>query len=232
MYYDILTGMRSPISIDEHYHIFNRGIQKQDIFLDMNDQIRFLFLLLYMQSPFTFQNIRRSVKDFAPHSVIDADITKEIITKRYVEIVAFCLMPNHFHLILREAEIGGISRYMQRVLLAYTKYFNIKYSRSGHLFQSSYRSVHIDTNEQLLYLSAYIHRNPREIKEWANKESKYPWSSYQDYIGINRWAELLVPNIITEQYKGKKEYEIFVKTHTSKMLKEELTELSPIYKTL
>ena len=82
-------------------------------------------------------------------------------------------MPNHFHLILQEVKEGGISQYMQRVLNAYTKYYNKKYEISGHLFQGPYKSVHIKDDPQLLYLSAYIHNNVRELKSWKNFDSDF-----------------------------------------------------------
>ena len=127
-------------------------------------------------------------------------------------------MPNHFHLTVKEVAEGGISQYMQRVLNAYTKYYNAKYNKFGHLFQGPYKIVHIEDNRQLLHLSAYIHRNPRELKKWRQKEDKYPWSSYQDYVFENRWGNLLSQNIISDQFESKHEYHNFVKTSTAKTL--------------
>lgn len=217
------TDMRNiKIAPGEYYHIFNRGMSKQLIFHDDRDRRRFLFLILYFQSPTVFQKISRSIKLFVQHSVLDIDITKEIVKKRFVELNSFCLMPNHFHLIVKEVEENGIARYMQRVLNSYTKYYNTKYDKSGHLFQGPYKAVHIKNNNQLLYLSCYIHRNPRELKEWFNKESDYQWSSYQDCVNKNRFEELLVLDIINGQFKNKKEYDEFVKTSPAKLLKEEL----------
>ncbi len=209
------------IAPGEYYHIFNRGVNKQTIFNSNADRARFLFLILYFQSPVTLLNISRPIKDFVKHSVFNTDKEK-IIKERFVELVSFCLMPNHFHIILKEVEESGIARYMQRVLNSYTKYYNTKYNKSGHLFQGPYKAVHVENNNQLLYLSTYIHRNPRELKEWINKESNYPWSSYQDFIKNNRFEELLVFDIIIEQFKNKEEYAEFVQTSTAKTLKEEL----------
>ena len=212
------------IAPGEYYHIFNRGMAKQLIFHDNADRARFLFLILYFQSPVILQNIGRPAKLFVKHRVFNIDEkTKFEITKnRFVEINSFCLMPNHFHLIIKEVEENGIARYMQRILNSYTKYYNTKYHRSGHLFQGPYKAVHVKNNNQLLYLSAYIHRNPRELKEWFNKENNYQWSSYQDSINKNRFDELLVLDIINGQFKNKKEYDEFVKTSPAKLLKEEL----------
>ena len=143
-------------------------------------------------------------------------------------MIAFCIMPNHFHLIVKELEEGGIATYMQRVLTAYSKYYNTKYEKSGHVFQGPYRAIHISDDPQLKYLSAYIHRNPRELVGWLNKEDKYQWSSYQDYIGENRWDDLLLPDIVLGQFKNKKQYHEFVKTSTAKLLGEELAHLADL----
>ncbi|KKQ07556.1 MAG: Transposase [Parcubacteria group bacterium GW2011_GWB1_36_5] len=212
------------IAPGEYYHIFNRGMSKQLIFHDNRDRIRFLFLILYFQSPIVIQNIGRPVKSYVKHSVFNTEekIRQEIVKSRFVELTSFCLMPNHFHLIVKEVEENGIARYMQRVLNSYTKYYNTKYNKSGHLFQGPYKAVHIKNNNQLLYLSSYIHRNPREMKEWFNKEDIYPWSSYQDCVSKNRFEELLVLDIINGQFKNKKEYDEFVKTSPAKLLEEEL----------
>ena len=211
------------IAPGEYYHIFNRGMSKQKIFFDRRDWFRFLFLIIYFQSPTTFQNVGRLVTEFVQHSVLNnKDNVLKIIRNRHVELVSFCLMPNHFHLIIKEVEEGGISSYMQRVLNSYAKYFNKKYEKSGHLLQGPYKAVHISDNRQLVHVSAYIHKNPRELEGWKNKEHQYTWSSYQDYIGENRWPNLLVSDIITGQFKNKKEYGEFVQTSTAKMLEEEL----------
>jgi putative transposase len=153
---------------------------------------------------------------------INKETEREIVNSRLVELTSFCLMPNHFHLIVKQVEENGIARYMQRVLNSYTKYYNTKYNKSGHLFQGPYRAIHVTSNNQLLYLSCYIHRNPRELKEWFKKENTYPWSSYQDCVNKNRFEQLLVIDIINGQFKNKKEYDEFVKTSPVKLLKEEL----------
>lgn len=210
------------ISVNECYHIYNRGAQKKIIFHDASDYARFLFLISFFQSPLTFDQISRRVRRFVQHRVLDSDEEdiERITEDRYVELIAFCLMPNHFHLILRETQENGTAKYMQRVLNSYTKYYNTKYEVSGHLFQGPYRAVHIENNDQLLYLSTYIHRNARELPQWKNKEQKYEWSSYQDYIGENRWNKLLSTELILEQFKTASEYETFVRTSTAKMLGE------------
>ncbi len=213
------------ITPGEHYHIYNRGNNKQNIFFDERDRARFLFLMLYFQSDLTlaFNNLSRQISYFVEHRVfnISKDATHKIIETRCVELIGFTLMPNHFHLILKEREENGISCYMQRILNAYTKYFNAKCGKSGHLFQGPFQVIHIEDNEQLLHLSAYIHRNPRELKQWENKEDLFPWSSYQDYARENRWNDLLKHQVITGQFSDGEEYKNFIDTSGTKLLFDE-----------
>lgn len=125
-------------------------------------------------------------------------------------------MTNHIHLAVRETEEEGISRYMQRVLNAYAKYFNAKYEMVGHLFQGPFRAVHIESNEQLLYLSAYIHKNPSEIQSVRGKEDQYRWSSYRDYLGDERMKDFLDMSLVLGQFTDPAEYHDFVSSSTAK----------------
>ncbi len=201
----------------EFYHIYNRGMQKQPIFTSDADRFRFLFLILVLQGKNPIRNMSRSVKTSVQHSMLHiSDETKnDILKNRNIELVAFCLMPNHFHLIVHEIEENGISKYMQRVQNAYTKYFNTKYEKTGHLFQGSYKSKHIMDDRYLLYLSAYVHKNPCELFNIKDQEEKYYWSSFQDYIDDNRFPFLLMTDVVSARYKnemGKMTYKKFVKT--------------------
>ncbi|OGI71537.1 hypothetical protein A3B84_00955 [Candidatus Nomurabacteria bacterium RIFCSPHIGHO2_02_FULL_35_13] len=194
-------------------------MNKQKIFLDESDYIRFLFCLLYFQSNTTFNNLGFYTSYFRKNKKfnLSSNTLSKIISNRSVELINFCLMSNHFHITIFETNKKGIAMYMQRVLNSYTKYFNAKYKRTGHLFQGPYQAVHVEDNEQLLHLSAYIHKNPKEIKNVNNKKLiKYPWSSFQDYILENRWPEFLKPNIILEQFNNKAKYVDFVNTSLAK----------------
>lgn len=215
---------KTPIAPGEYYHIYNRENTKQPIFIENRDRIRFLFLIIYLQSPTNFPNISRQVSHFIKNRVFNVvqENVLDIKKHRNVELINFALMPNHFHLTLHELKEGGIATYMQRILCSYTKYINTKYNKSGHLFQGPYKAVHVEDNNQLLYLSTYIHRNPRELSEWKNKEEIYPWSSLYDYLGENRWGILLKKDIILNQFNSASEYKTFVSTSTAKTLKEEL----------
>ncbi|OGI86148.1 hypothetical protein A3A01_02465 [Candidatus Nomurabacteria bacterium RIFCSPLOWO2_01_FULL_39_17] len=214
---------RDNISVNEYYHIYNRGVGKKIIFKDDKDRIRFLFLILYFQADNNFPQISRIISSYVKHRVFDnvGDITKHVISKRFVELSGFTLMPNHFHLIVKETKEGGMGKYMQRVLNSYTKYFNARYGISGHLFEGPYKAVHVEDNEQLLHLSAYVHLNPRGLSEWRKKEVNFPWSSYQDYIKENRWRNLLKTDIVAEQFKNR-EYKNFVETSGAKGIEEDI----------
>ncbi|MBI4136138.1 MAG: transposase [Candidatus Vogelbacteria bacterium] len=202
----------------EYYHVYNRGNNKQEIFLDDRDRIRFLFCILHFQSPITFTNLSRPVTNFVRHRVfnIEPKIVEEIHRQRIIQLNCFCLMPNHFHLLIYQKNEAGVAKYLQRVLDGYTKYFNTKYKRNGHLFQGPYRAVHIVDNDQLLYTSAYLHRNPAEIKKWRDRENQYPWSSYRDYIDTNQWGVLLDQKIMKEQFADGQDYDRWVKSSGAK----------------
>ena len=210
------------IAPGEYYHIYNRGMNKQELFLDESDYARFIFCLLYFQSEITFNNLGYYISYFKKNKKFNLSpkTISRIILERSVELINFTLMPNHFHATVLEVDENGIAVYMQRVLNSYTKYFNAKYNKTGHLFQGPYQAVHVEDDKQLLHLSAYIHKNCMEIKSIGNSGwTRYFWSSYQDYVKENRWPELLKSNIILEQFNNENEYVDFVKTSLAKELK-------------
>lgn len=202
------------ITPGEYYHIYNRGNNKQDIFYSDDDRARFLTALLLHQYPVEVPQIGRIARRYVKHLVFDT--SSLTLRNPYAELVCFTLMPNHFHAIIHERKAGGIAQYMQRLLNGYTKYSNTKREKNGHVFQGTYQAVHIEDDDQLCYLSAYIHRNPRELPGWKNREHEYPWSSYQDYIGENRWGDLLKPNIVLDQVGRGARYRRFVERSGAK----------------
>ncbi len=210
--------MQRNFSQQGYYHIYNRGALKQTLFHDQKDYARFLFLLLAQQGNNTFLKITRLL---GKHRMLDIQQTLEekvddIARERQVEVINFCIMPNHFHVTLHELQDGGISRYMQKILNGYGKYFNKKYEKSGHVFQGAYKCKHVIDDQQIFYLSAYIHKNPNELSKWKNNIVNYPWSSYQDYIQKNRWGSLISSDIILDAHPSAKEYEKFVQSTSAK----------------
>jgi putative transposase len=143
-----------PFANEEYYHIYNRGVDKREIFLDNYDYLRFLKSLkeFNQEKPIVSLYIKDRIKK-------KSVAAKPLQNGKLVEIISFCLIPNHFHLILKQLKDGGISEFMKRVGGGYTWFFNYKYKRSGSLFQGTFKAIHIDTNEYLLYLSAYVNGN-------------------------------------------------------------------------
>lgn len=203
---------------NEYYHLYARGSNQENIFIDEHDKVRFIFLLCLYTSPTRINNtfwyvnnfIKKGVFGFKPDKL--SDVTKD----KSLELNCFCVMDNHFHILVRNVEDNMISVYMHRVLTAYSKYFNAKYRRKGHVFDGPYKAVHIKNNNQILHLSAYIHKNPKDIKEWSNKYEKYPWSSLSDYISTNKWGNFISKDIILGQFKTQTDYKNFVSTSTAK----------------
>lgn len=155
------------------YHIYNRGVEKRDIFLTASDYKRFLATINYYRlspQPMKFSDFRRgSIKR---QSMMNQQET--------VRIISFCLMPNHFHLLIQQTEELGITQFMRKISDSYTKYFNTKYKRVGPLFQGAFKAKLIETEEYLLQLTKYIHRNSFPLKMWEGKN--YPYSSYSYYL--------------------------------------------------
>lgn len=206
-----------PIIEDHYYHVYNRGSLKQTLFHDKADYTRFLFLLLHLQSPVSLSQTNRFVKNFLGKDnffVKDADL-ENILNDRFVDLINFCIMPNHFHVTIRTRSDDGLAKYMHKLGSAYSKYFNTRYDKSGHVFQGTYKAKAITTDQQLAYLSAYIHHNPHELSEWKDNSVAYPWSSYQDYRN-NRWGDLLVGDVVSSTFKSFKEYSEFVESSGAK----------------
>lgn len=186
----------------KYYHIYNRGVAKQKIFSDPRDHKRLLttFSFYLEQSPKT----RLSLADKKELRIINITTPK----KPLVEILCYCLMPNHFHLLIKQLKDNGISIFMRRSIDSYTKYYNIKYNRVGPLFQGRFKTVVIETDEQLLHLSRYIHLNPFTSK-LADDAANYEWSSYQFYLE-NDTIRLCHPKFILDLTDSNNNYTEFV----------------------
>src|SRR3989344_3057785 len=190
-------GARNIVfSTGEYYHIYSRGVEKRDIFFHTTDYNRFVLLLYTANSsePVHLSNCKDK-------SFLEISRGK---TKTIVDIGAWCAMPNHFHLLLKEKHENGISRFMQKLLTGYSMYFNLKFDRSGSLFQRKFSAKHLDSDEYLKYQYAYIHLNPVALidKGWKKKHIKdkklasdflysYPFSSFLDYVGDREQSVIL-----------------------------------------
>ncbi|MFZ5366530.1 MAG: transposase [Patescibacteria group bacterium] len=162
-----------------HYHVYNRGIEKRDIFLDDQDYRVFLhFLKFYLSPPKTnFTHPLGEITGFKPTRIRDfsSSLSQEL------QLLAYCLMPNHFHLLLTQKTSNGMTKLLRRLLTNYAMYFNRKYKRNGYLFQGNYKAVLVLEEPYLLHLSRYLHLNPAELT--GTDPVNWPYSSYPYYLG-------------------------------------------------
>ena len=184
---------------NEFYHVFNRGVEKRTTFTNRRDYNRFIETMDYYRAK--DPPARFSYKD---RPVI---IKNAIISSPLVEIVCFCLMPNHFHMLIKQIENNGISTFLSKLSNSYTKYFNTKYKRVGPLFQGSFKAVRVEDDEQLLHVSRYIHLNP--LIDYLTRDLKtYPYSSYPEFLGLKKG--FCKKDIILDFFKTPSDYEKFV----------------------
>lgn len=209
------------------YHVVKRGVDGRKIFLEPQDYRRFILSLEFFNTDIT-TNLRQifSLPGSDPGKFEPAKITKRIEAERerrrkkkiprLTELMAFALMPNHFHLVMREITEGGISEFMQKIG-GYSTYFNLRHERDGGLFQSRFKDVRIETDQQLIIAFVYVHTNPVELVEPQWKDLKvrdpekalkfledYQWSSYRDYIGIPTFPEVTQREFFLELLGGEK----------------------------
>lgn len=175
---------------DERYHVYNRGTEKRKIFLDKNDYERFLFIINSFNKASPGKNTSRSLERKSGH------LAKN---EKLVEIEHFCLMPNHYHFILRQVADEGISKFLQKVMTGYTMFFNKKYERTGVLFQGKAKSKYIDNDSYYRQLRAYIDLNPVELFDKSWKE-----------IGRVHSAAKIIEKMKMYRYGSCKDYSTYV----------------------
>ncbi|MEK9130130.1 MAG: transposase [Patescibacteria group bacterium] len=200
------------------YHIYNRGVDKRVIFQNQKDHYRFIHDL------YEFNN-KNPVLNYIQPMRKNINIENPTSKKRklLVDIMCFCLMPNHFHLILRQKVENGITEFMRKLGTGYTNYFNTEYQRSGVLFQGRFKAIDIQKDEYLMHLSRYIHLNPIELIEnnWKKNGIKnykkindflenYRWSSYLDFIDKKNFPSIINNDFLMSYFKGGKDYKKFI----------------------
>lgn len=179
-----MSKRKTILATGEIYHVYNRGVEKRKIFLRRREYLRFMELISY----YRFENCPVKYSYFSKMSIIEQNnilTDLEMQSKKLVEIVTYCLMPNHFHFLLRQETENGVSKFMEKISKGYSHYFNISHKRVGPLFQSNFQAVRIESNEQLLHAHRYIHLNPVtayliELPALAS----YSYSSYPEYIRV------------------------------------------------
>lgn len=221
---------RGPIVNGYFYHVFNRGVDKRRIFMNTGDYLRF------MHNLYEF-NDKNYILPYPRRQTIEkVGLTKPYSEKKerikLVDVCCFCLMPNHFHLILRQIIDNGISLFLKKLSMGYANYFNLKYERSGALFQGRFKTKLVGSDEQMMHLSRYIHLlNPGELVEPKIREGvirdkrkleqflkNYKWSSYLDFIGIKNYPSIINKDFLIRYFKDEKDYEKFVMSWAEKDL--------------
>lgn len=204
--------MRKTIfTTGEHYHIFNRGVDKREIFSDVKDYERFLLSMNLLND----QNDGAMIewRDFSKNNskTTFEDFLKLSFRKKtkLVEIVAYCLNPNHYHFILEQISERGIEKFMHKIGTSHTKHYNDKFERNGSLFQGPYKAIMIDSDEYLLYLSAYVNNNNFIHGYNAKKRKDWEYSSLLEYLG-KRNNEMVKKNIILDQFRNIDGYKKFM----------------------
>jgi len=204
----VATLRKTILANDQFYHIFNRGVEKRDIFTDKREYKRALGTLKYYQ----YRNLAIKFSKFLVQTPQNQEKILTQIVKpgnKLVDIVSFCLMPNHFHFLIKQLSDNGISTFIANFTNSYTKYFNTKHDWNGSLIQGPFKSVYIESNEQLIHLSRYIHLNP--VTSYIIKEKgleSYPWSSLKEYLESEE--AFCQKEIITKQFHSVNDYKNFV----------------------
>ena len=174
-----------------NYHAYNRGVEKRLIFLDDQDYRVFLSFLKAYLSP-----------QLDPNKVLEHPLDKMTGSRpvrirplrsfaEEVSLLSYCLMPNHFHLLLYQKELNGMARFLQALCTSYSMYFNKRWKRIGTLFQGPYKAAYIDRDSYLLHITRYIHLNPKEMTgSRPVTVREYPYSSYAYYLRLKQAAWL------------------------------------------
>lgn len=215
---------KDPFITGEYYHVYNRGIDKRVIFRSKKDYERFIMLLYLANSNDSFRLddiLNKQHKTFNEILVLDKG-------KSLVSVGAWCLMTNHFHLLIRQEVDGGITKFMRKLGVGYSMFFNIKYQRTGALFGGLFKSKLIGVDDNYMrQLFGYIHINPLEIefpnwKEKINKSSinmkkflkSYRYSSYSDYIGKDRTEKsIITTKNFPDYFQGNQLFEDFIENY-------------------
>jgi putative transposase len=203
---------RYNFAVGEYYHLYGRGVEKRVIFNDINDKDRFVKLLFFCNSKKSV-----NIKELPRGLTFGESLNRR--GDQLVYIGVYCLMPNHFHILVREKEEGGIPTFMQKMMTAYSKYFNVRNRRTGRLFETSYLSQYVDSDEYLKYLYAYIHLNPVKIIDPNWKEvglsdveqtrryiDQYKYSSFDDYRADRDVGRILNKEQFPEYFPTKERF--------------------------
>jgi putative transposase len=187
---------------DQIYHIYNRGIEKRTIFESKSDYQHALTTFCYYQR----SNLPLRLSHFLSLNQEERDKFDPKKYPKLVDIISFCLMPNHFHLLVKQLVDNGVKTFISNFSNSYSRYFNLKHNRSGHLLQGTFKAVWVEDDGQLMRVSHYIHLNP--VASFLIKEGEifsFQWSSASEYISKNNNG-ICNKKLILDYYKNVDEY--------------------------
>lgn len=179
-----------------YYHIYNRGVEKRNIFLDDQDYRVFLHLLKFFLSPSEIQE-KHPLTDLTGFNPVRLRPLRTLFGE--IDLLVYCLMPNHYHLLAKQASRMGITKFVRKISTTYAMYFNRRYKRVGHLFQGAYKAALIENDAYLLHLSRYIHLN--SVALTGSNPVNYPYSSYGYYLGLKS-SEWIKPKFILDYFES------------------------------
>lgn len=177
------------------YHVFNRGVNKALIFHSPDDYLYFtecmmLYLIPVDQLATYLFNHGYSTQKFQ-HLISRAASIKNYAKE--ISLLAYCLMPNHFHFLIEQSTMTGMSRFMKSLLIRYSMYYVLKYKYVGHLFQGRYKAIMVRNEAYFDIIINYIHSNPTSLKRYQNAPEEYPWSSAINVISKKPWLKTARP---------------------------------------
>ena len=205
-----------------YYHVYNRGVEKRDIFLGQQDYKVFIsYLKLYLSPP----NLQgRTLKDDNDHTIPPSRANSNFVDEIF--LYAYCLMPNHFHFLIKQVSERSMENFMRSIMTKYVMYFNKRYHRVGSLFQGKYKTVRILSEDQYTYITKYIHRNPLTGHPTGSDLEglrEYKYSSYGNYLGRFKQSWVKTDDILSyfSKTNPRNSYQSFV---------EETGDIAKVYK--
>ena len=193
---------------NEYYHVYNRGIDRRVTFTNKREYERALDLLWFYQYATIPHRYSRFIE--TESTLQQRYLDKMKSSGKLVEVVSYCLMPNHFHLLLKQRQENGIATYIANFINAYSKYFNKKYQRTGALFQGVFKAVYVESEEQLVHLTRYIHLNPVASSLITSVQlSTFPWSSHSNYVSRTK-SDIIDGDTISMIHSLVPDYERFI----------------------
>ena len=209
------------------YHVMSRGVDKRDIFMDDKDRARFIHDLFEFNDE---QSANNTSYRFKNNDIVSRYIAKREPRKLLVNVLAFCLMPNHYHLLLTPRFDNSVSKFMKKLNIGYAKYFNERYKRKGTLFEGRYKSIIVKNESHFIHLPYYIHLNPLDLKykEWRDRKlqsvkgamkflDSYRWSSHLDYCGEHNFPSVTQRDFLMRVFDSPERYRQRIKDWLSEL---------------